>query len=56
MIDKDLWTTFEKTGSVLDYLNYKGIYTNAKKQGMGEDAFESVSNSDRDDTVRDTYW
>lgn len=51
MEDKDLWTTFEKTGSVVDYLNYKGIHA-----GTGEDKFESVSNSDRDDTVRNTNW
>ena len=55
MIDKDLWTTFEKTGSVLDYLNYKGILRDTKMQDIGERAVESVSNGDRNGIVRDTY-
>ena len=55
MADKDLWTTFEKTGSVVDYLNYKGVHANSEKQKLGESTVESGSNSDRDDTVRNTY-
>ena len=64
MEDKNLWTTFEKTGSVVDYLNYKGIHTNYTGSsedfrkdyvGIGESTVESVGNSDRDDTVRNTY-
>lgn len=55
MADKNLWTTFEKTGSVVDYLNYKGIHTESEKQEAGESAVESRGNSDRDDTVRNTY-
>ena len=64
MEDKDLWTTFEKTGSIVDYLHYKGIHAEHIKgsenfskdyTGTGEDKFESVSNRDRDDTVRNTY-
>lgn len=56
MADKNLWTTFEKTGSIVDYLNYKGIHVQSEKQEMGESAVESSSNSNRDDSVRDTYW
>ena len=55
MADKDLWTTFEKTGSVVDYLNYKGIQTDSKKSELGECAVESIDKCDRDDTVRNTY-
>jgi len=55
MADKDLWTTFEKTGSVVDYLNYKGIHTENKEQKSGEGNVESGSYSDRNDTVRNTY-
>ena len=55
MADKDLWTTFEKTGSVADYLNYKGIHTTAQSNNMGENKFESNSNRDRNDSVRNTY-
>lgn len=25
MQDKELWKTFEKTGSVVDYLSYRGV-------------------------------
>lgn len=56
MADKNLWITFEKTGSVVDYLNYKGIHMQSEKQEMGENVVESVDNCDRNDTVRDTYW
>ena len=55
MTDKDLWTTFEKTGSVVDYLNYKGIYEYSEVQRTGEANVESRSQSDRHDTVRNTY-
>ena len=55
MADKDLWVTFEKTGSVVDYLSYKGIQTNTEKNKVGESAVESVDKSDRDDTVRSSY-
>lgn len=56
MADKDLWTTFEKTGSVVDYLNYKGIHAQTEEQKVGESAVESVDNGDRNGAVRDTYW
>ena len=55
MADKNLWITFEKTGSVVDYLNYKGINTQPEEQKIGESAVESVDNSDRNGAVRDTY-
>ena len=43
MEDKELWTTFEKTGRIVDYLNYKHLYegeykdnyTNGKEQTAG---------------------
>jgi hypothetical protein len=49
MADKDLWVTFEKTGNILDYLQYKGLQ-------VGEDKVESGSQSDGNDTVRNTDW
>lgn len=52
MADKDLWTTFEKSGSIVDYLSYKGIHVDEK----GEDTVDSECYRDRDDTVRDTNW
>ena len=55
MEDKKLWITFEKTGSIVDYLNYKGIRMESEKQEIGERAVESVDNRDRDGAVRDTY-
>ncbi len=60
MANSDLWTMFEKTGSVLDYLSYKGIHTDQKEQmksrEVGERSFESDGNCDRNGTVRDAYW
>lgn len=53
MEDKELWTTFEKTGSVLDYLNYKGV---CREEHSGERTVESDSHGDRDGTVHGTYW
>ncbi len=66
MTDKDLWTTFEKTGRIVDYLQYKsqcsGEYQTSfsdRKMEMGdkvgEDKLESDGNSNRHDTVRGTY-
>ena len=55
MEDKDLWTTFEKTGSVIDYLNYKGIQGVSEKNEIGESSVESRGQSDRDDTFRSSY-
>ena len=55
MTDKDLWVTFEKTGSVVDYLHYKGIHEQSETQRMGEISVESGSQGDRHDTVRNTY-
>lgn len=48
MRDEESWKTFEKTGSIVDYLNYKGI------RDIGEEAVESDSDRDGDDTVRNT--
>ena len=55
MTDKNLWTTFEKTGNVLDYLHYRGIYEHLEGHRTGETNIESGSQSDRNDTVRNTY-
>ena len=55
MTDKDLWTAFEKTGSVVDYLHYRGIYEQSETQRMGETNVESRSHSDGNDTVHNTY-
>ncbi len=55
MADKDLWTTFEKTGSVMDYLNYKGIHAQQNENKAGENVVESRDKSDRNDTVRSSY-
>ena len=49
MEDKELWKAFEKTGSVMDYLRYRNV-------SEREEEIESEHYSDRDDTVRDTYW
>ena len=61
MTKTDWWETFTKTGCVTDYLYYKGIgkeeysCVQPKNRNVGERTLESVSNSDRDDTVRVTY-
>ena len=62
MKDEDLWTTFEKTGRISDYLEYKnaceskyeGSFHSDKEQ-IGEEKFESDSNRNGNDTVRSTY-
>lgn len=63
MEDKELWTTFEKSGRIVDYLNYRHLYegeykdyfTNGKEQKVGEKTVESDSHGDRNDTFRGTY-
>ena len=55
MEEKNLWTTFEKTGSIVDYLHYKGIREASEKQDIGERSFESDSSRNGNDSVRDTY-
>ena len=61
MTKTDWWETFTKTGCVTDYLSYKGVgkeeysCVQPKNRNVGERTLESVSNSDRDDTVRVTY-
>lgn len=55
MADKDLWTTFERTGSVMDYLNYKGIQVESNQNKAGECTVEPGSQSDGHDTVRSSY-
>lgn len=59
MVQTDWWTRFKETGRVLDYLSYKGIYLEdeilVRKKELGEGAFESDGNCDRDDIVCNTY-
>ena len=63
MEDKELWKTFEKTGSVVDYLRYKNLYEKSradcdmgnKKEMLGEKTSESKYHSDGHDTVCNTY-
>ena len=63
MVDIELWSSFEKTGRIVDYLKYKHLYegeykdyyTNGKEQAVGEKQGESDSHSDRNGAVRDTY-
>ena len=63
MNDKNLWTTFEKTGRVVDYLEYRNAFsdeyddyfTSDKEQTVGEEVFESENHSNGNDTVRGTY-
>jgi hypothetical protein len=54
MADEKLWTTFLKTGDVVDYLNYKGICKNSGNETVEDGALESINQSDRNDTVRNT--
>lgn len=54
MEDNNLWSTFEETGCVWDYLNYKGIRAIMESDKKGENTVESVDYGDRDDTVRNT--
>lgn len=53
MADTDLWITFVKTGSVEDYLSYKGV-SKEDREEAGEKAFESVNCSYGNDIVRST--
>ncbi len=62
MEDKELWKAFEKTGRVVDYLNYKSLYGGAyedyytsDKDSVGERQVESESNGNGNGAVRDTY-
>ena len=45
MEEKDLWNTFEKTGSVIDYLSYKSCHE-------GEQTGESDNHGNGNDSVR----
>lgn len=56
MDERELWTTFQRTGYVVDYLNYKGIHMEKHGECIGEKDIESGSYSDRDDPVCDTDW
>lgn len=58
MEDKELWTTFEKTGRVVDYLNYKHLYGGEYKDyytSDKENTGEPDSHGNGNDTVRGTY-
>lgn len=60
MAETDWWKIFTRTGCVEDYLSYRGALREdtsmqSENRNIGERAFESVSNGDRDDTVRSTY-
>lgn len=54
MGDKNLWIAFEKTGNIVDYLNYRGVYLQSEEE-IGERAVESIDNRDRDGVVGNTY-
>lgn len=58
MEEKALWTTFEKTGKIVDYLQYKSAVSDciAQLNQMGENSIEPDSNSHGNDTVRSTDW
>ena len=50
MDDKELWNTFEETGCVWDYLNYKGIRAimeSEKHESDDSDGNDTVRNADR---------
>ena len=47
MQDKELWKTFEKTGSVVDYLSYRGVCSEEVKAQCSEAESDiSVGNED----------
>ena len=58
MEDKGLWKAFEKTGSVVDYLSYKGVHQDAASEHVvvGEKKVEPKDNSNGAGVIRDTYW
>lgn len=57
MEDKGLWKAFEKTGSVVDYLSYKGVYQDTASDDImvGEKKVEPKNNSNGTGVIRDTY-
>ena len=57
MEDKGLWKAFEKTGSVVDYLSYKGVHQSAVVDDIvvGEKKVEPKNNSNGASVIRDTY-
>lgn len=57
MTEKELWETFEKTGSVADYLSYKGVAkgTMSENEMVGEKKIEPENNSDGVGPVGNTY-
>ncbi len=61
MAKTDWWEIFTKTGCVEDYLSYKESCKeeyapeHLENRSVGERTLGSVSNCDRDDTVRNTY-
>ena len=58
MTDKDLWTTFEKTGKIVDYLQYRSVVRDCMEElnQTGENNIEPDSNGNGNDTVRSTDW
>lgn len=58
MEEKALWTTFEKTGKIVDYLQYRSAVGDciAERNQMGENRIEPDSNGHGNDTVRSTDW
>ena len=55
MADKDLWQAFTQTGSIADYLNYKGTLAEVEKEETGERKVESSRTGNRNDTVRNAH-
>ena len=57
MSDKELWAMFEKTGSVVDYLSYKGVQQECVVENMvvGEKKVEPKDNSYGAGIIRDAY-
>ena len=58
MPSNELWTAFQKTGRVEDYLSYKGVHLHDETLGeleIGDKTVESKNNGDRDGIIRHTY-
>ena len=56
-MEEEYWERFKTTGSVADYLSYRGVaeQNNKEQQKVQGDAYDGKHYGDRDDTVGTAY-
>lgn len=54
MEDKN-WQQFQRTGNVMDYLNYRGVFSEESDEAKGNEN-ERDDSGHRNGAVGDAYW